>query len=269
MNENNLSLLSDHDIYLFREGSHFRLYEKLGSHPVSHNGVEGVYFAVWAPNAERVSVMGDFNFWNREANQLNARWDGSGIWEGFVPGLKKGSIYKYFIKSRNNNYSAEKGDPFAYHWETPQKTGSIVWDLDYKWDDSSWMGSRKDKNSHNAPISIYELHLGSWRRVPEDGNRFLSYREMAPLLADYCLEMGFTHVELLPVMEHPFYPSWGYQTTGYFAPTSRFGTPQDFMFMIDTLHQKGIGVILDWVPSHFPVDLHGPSYFDGTHLYEH
>ncbi len=263
------SLFSDHDEYLYKEGSHFRLYEKMGSHLMTVNGIEGAHFAVWAPNAERVSVIGDFNGWNRASHQLHLRWDQSGIWEGFIPGVKKGAIYKYFVNSRVNNYRVEKGDPYAFHWETPQKTGSIVWDLEYAWGDEAWMRTRREHNRLDGPFSIYEVHPGSWRRVTEEGNRFLTYREMASYLADYCADMGFTHVEFMPVMEHPFYPSWGYQTTGYFAPTSRFGTPQDFMYLIDQLHRRGIGVILDWVPSHFPTDQHGLSFFDGTHLYEH
>ncbi|MHB9155963.1 MAG: 1,4-alpha-glucan branching protein GlgB, partial [Endomicrobiales bacterium] len=232
-------------------------------------GVKGCFFAVWAPNAEKVSVIGDFNFWNRETHPLYARWDHSGIWEGFIPGIVKGNIYKYYIVSRVNNYRVEKGDPYALHWETPPKTGSIVWDLDYEWSDAEWMKVRREHNKLEAPFSIYEVHPGSWRRKPEEGNRFLSYREMATYLADYCRDMGFTHVEFLPVMEHPFYGSWGYQSVGYFAPTSRFGTPQDFMYLVDHLHRNGIGVILDWVPSHFPTDVHGLSVFDGTALYEH
>ena len=264
-----ISLLTDHDIYLFKEGSHFRLYDKLGSHVMEVEGVRGVHFSVWAPNAESVSVMGDFNGWNKGSHQLSVRWDASGIWEGFIPGLTKGCIYKFHIVSRYNQYSVDKGDPYAFHWETPPKTGSIVWELDYMWNDSDWMANRHRNNSLNAPFAVYEVHLGSWRRVPEEGNRFLTYREMAHQLADYVNDMGFTHVELLPIMEHPFYGSWGYQTVGYFAPTSRYGTPQDFMYLIDYLHQNGIGVILDWVPSHFPSDEHGLAYFDGSYLYEH
>ncbi|GAB1401330.1 1,4-alpha-glucan branching protein GlgB [Elusimicrobiota bacterium] len=263
------SLFSQQDIYLFKEGSLFKIYELLGSHQVKHEDKDGVYFAVWAPNAKHVSVIGDFNYWDKWTHPLNLRGDSSGIWEGFIPYLKKGDTYKYFISSNHNNYSAEKADPFAFHCETPQKTGSKVWDLDYKWNDDKWMKTRYKNNSHKAPMSIYEMHLGSWRRKPEDNNRMLSYREIADQLKDYCLEMNFTHIELMPVMEHPFYASWGYQTTGYFAPTSRYGTPQDLMYMIDVLHQAGIGVIMDWVPSHFPTDLHGLAFFDGTHLYEH
>jgi len=263
-----VSLLTDHDIYLLKEGNHFRLYEKLGSHLMRVNGVSGTHFAVWAPSAKEVSVIGDFNGWNKESHPLKVRWDGSGIWEGFIPGIGNNTIYKYHIVS-NNNYKVNKGDPFAFLWEVSPKTGSIVCDLNYKWKDHEWMKNRRAVNALNAPISIYEVHLGSWRRVTEEGNRFLTYREMAHYLADYVKEMGFTHVEFLPVMEHPFYGSWGYQVTGYFAPTSRYGTPQDFMYLIDYLHQKGIGIILDWVPSHFPDDEHGLGYFDGTHLYSH
>lgn len=264
-----VSLFTDHDIYLFKEGNHFRLYEKLGSHLMSIDGIEGAYFAVWAPNAESVSVMGDFNGWDQRSHPLKARGDESGIWEGFIPGIKKGTIYKYHIVSRFNGYRTDKGDPFGFLWELPPKTASIVWDLEYRWDDAKWMAERHRFNLLSAPISIYELHLGSWRRKLEEGNRFLNYREIAHYLAEYIKEMGFTHVELLPVMEHPFYGSWGYQIVGYFAPTSRYGTPQDFMYLIDYLHQNGIGVILDWVPSHFPSDGHGLCYFDGTYLYEH
>jgi 1,4-alpha-glucan branching enzyme len=233
------------------------------------DGVPGSYFAVWAPNAERVSVMGEFNGWNPESHILDVRWDGSGIWEGFIPGVEKGGVYKYHIVSRYNNYKVDKADPFAFYSETPPKTASVVWDLDYEWNDDEWMKNRHKHNALDAPYSIYEVHLGSWRRVAGGGGRFLSYREIAHQLAGYVKEMGFTHVEFLPVMEHPFYGSWGYETLGYFAPTSRYGTPEDFMYLVDCLHQNGIGVILDWVPSHFPGDEHGLVYFDGTHLYEH
>jgi 1,4-alpha-glucan branching enzyme len=267
--KHNVSLLTDHDIYLFKEGSHFKLYDKLGSHVMTINGKEGVYFAVWAPGAEEVSVMGDFNGWNLQSHLLKVRNDESGVWEGFIPGIKKGDIYKYHIFSRYNNYRVDKGDPFVFYWELPPKTASIVWDLNYEWNDNEWMVNRHKFNSLNAPISVYEVHLGSWRRVPEEGDRFLTYREIAHHLANYVKELGFTHVELLPITEHPFYGSWGYQTVGYFAPTSRYGTPQDFMYLVDYLHQNGIGVILDWVPSHFPSDEHGLAYFDGTYLYEH
>ena len=264
-----VSLFTDHDIYLFKEGNHFRLYDKLGSHQMTAEGVPGTFFALWAPNAVRVSVIGDFNGWDCESHRLNARRDESGIWEGFIPDIKKGAVYKYHIVSRYNSYSVDKGDLFAFHWELPPKTASRVWDLDYEWTDKEWMANRHKNNALDAPFSVYEVHLGSWRRVPEEGDRFMNYREIAHYLADYVKEMGFTHIEFLPIMEHPFYGSWGYQTIGYFAPTSRYGTPQDFMYLVDYLHQKGIGVILDWVPSHFPSDQHGLSYFDGSYLYEH
>lgn len=264
-----INIFTDHDIYLFKEGNHFRLYEKMGAHVIEHEGVRGVYFAVWAPNAKSVSVIGDFNDWDKEGNPLSPRWDGSGIWEGFIPNLDKGTIYKYHIRSKFNDYEVDKADPFALYSEVPPKTASVVWDLNYEWNDEEWMRNRHIYNSLNAPISIYEVHLGSWRRVISEDNRSLTYRELAAQLVDYVKEMGFTHVEFLPVMEHPFYGSWGYQVTGYFAPTSRYGTPQDFMYLIDCLHQAGIGVILDWVPSHFPGDEHGLVYFDGTDLYSH
>ncbi len=263
------SLFTDQDIYLFREGNHFNLYEKLGSHLIAVDGVKGVFFAVWAPNAERVAVMGDFNRWNPESHPLKVREDGSGIWEGFVAGIAEGSDYKYRILSRYNHYQVDKGDPYAFCWELPPQTASRVWDLTYAWGDEEWMKNRSHANALHSPLAIYEVHLGSWRRVPEQGNRFLTYREMAPYLVEYVKQLGFTHVEFLPVMEHPFYGSWGYETVGYFAPTARYGTPQDFMVLIDCLHQNGIGVILDWVPSHFPDNEYGLVYFDGTHLYEH
>jgi 1,4-alpha-glucan branching enzyme len=264
-----LSRLTEHDIYLFKEGSHFTLYEKFGACPMTADGEKGTLFTVWAPNAEKVSVIGDFNDWDKEAHPLFVRMDGSGIWEGFVPGLLHGCIYKYHIVSRYHNFGVDKGDPYAYCWQGPPKTASLVWDLAYEWDDREWMQQRHARNSLDSPVSIYEVHLGSWRRVPEEGDRHLTYRELADYLPSYVKEMGFTHVELLPIMEHPFYGSWGYQTVGYFAPSSRYGSPQDFMYLIDRLHQSGIGVILDWVPSHFPSDEHGLVYFDGTHLYEH
>ncbi len=262
------SLLTEDDLYLFNQGSHFRLYEKLGAHPVTLEGIQGTIFSVWAPAARQVSVMGDFNGWDQASHPLRARGS-SGIWEGFVPGLQRGAIYKFHIVSGHHGYRVDKADPFGAHHETPPKTGSIVWDLDYAWGDEAWMSSRARRNALDGAISIYEVHPGSWMRVPEEGSRPLSYRELAPKLAQYVLKMGFTHVQFLPIMEHPFTGSWGYQTTGYFAPTSRYGTPQDFMFLVDTLHQKGIGIILDWVPSHFPNDQHGLAFFDGSHLYEH
>jgi len=267
-------VLTEQDIYLFREGTHFRAYDKLGAHPVKEGttrgaGGAGTHFAVWAPNAARVAVVGDFNAWRPDAHPLEMRADSSGIWAGFIAGVKPGALYKYHIESRHNGYTVQKSDPFAVHCETPPRTASVVWDLSYEWGDSDWMQKRARANALDAPWSVYEVHLGSWRRVPEEHNRSLNYRELAHALGDYVLEMGFTHVELMPVMEHPFYGSWGYQVTGYFAPTSRYGTPQDFMYLVDHLHQLGIGVILDWVPSHFPTDEHGLAYFDGTHLYEH
>ena len=262
-------MLTEHDVYLFREGSHARLHEKLGCHLAREGGAEGARFGVWAPNARSVAVVGEFNGWNPQAHPLAARGDGCGVWEGFVPGVSRGDAYKYHIVSRHNGYRVDKGDPFGVFWETPPRTASRAWTLEYEWSDQEWMTTRAARNALDAPISIYEVHLGSWRRVPDEGNRSLSYREIAQPLADYVRELGFTHVELLPITEHPFFGSWGYQTTGYFAPTARYGTPQDFMHLVDTLHRNGIGVILDWVPSHFPTDEHGLAYFDGTHLYEH
>jgi 1,4-alpha-glucan branching enzyme len=263
------SLLTDHDIYLYKEGNHFRLYDKLGAHLVDKKGVRGTQFAVWAPNAVRVSVVGDFNQWNPETHPLAARWDHSGIWEGFIPHVGKGAIYKYHIVSNHNQYSVNKGDPFAFFWEMPPRTASMVWDLEYHWTDDAWLKKQAQHNSLNGPQSIYEVHLGSWRRDPGNPARLLSYNEIAKPLTDYVKDMGFTHVEFLPLMEHPFYGSWGYQTLGYFAPSSRYGSPQDLMYLIDYLHRNDIGVILDWVPSHFPTDEYGLGYFDGTHLYEH
>ncbi|RZJ31463.1 MAG: 1,4-alpha-glucan branching protein GlgB [Flavobacterium sp.] len=260
------SLFTDFDIDLFKAGKHFRLYEKLGAHLTEVNGEKGVYFAVWAPAARSISVVGDFNFWLQGDHQLNVRWDGSGIWEGFIPGIEKGVTYKYKIQSNNGSVITEKADPFALYCEKPPHTASVIWDLDYKWKDAKWMDSRKEVNALNKPFSVYEVHLGSWRR--KDG-RFLTYIEFADELVQYVQETGFTHVEFMPVMEYPYDPSWGYQLVGYFAPTSRFGKPQDFMVLIDKLHQAGIGVILDWVPSHFPSDAHGLGFFDGSHLYEH
>ncbi|MBK8232449.1 MAG: 1,4-alpha-glucan branching protein GlgB [Candidatus Eisenbacteria bacterium] len=262
------SLFSQDDIYLFREGTHYRLWEKLGSHLVSIDGVRGVYFAIWAPNATEVSVVGDWNEWKPGAHPLRPL-KRSGIWEGFIPGVQKGAVYKYHLRSRFQEEPIEKADPFAHLQEMPPQTASVVWDLDFQWTDQEWMAGRAKRQSSTAPMSIYELHLGSWRRVPENGRRSLRYRELAPGLAHYVQSLGFTHVELLPIMEHPFFGSWGYQTTGYFAPSARQGRPQDFMHLVDVLHQHGIGVILDWVPSHFPDDPHGLSRFDGTYLFEH
>ncbi|OGR40782.1 MAG: 1,4-alpha-glucan branching enzyme [Elusimicrobia bacterium GWA2_61_42] len=265
---NDAHLITDQDIYLFNEGNHLRLYEKLGAHPASAGGKEGTRFAVWAPNARQVFVMGDFNAWSKTRDALRERGR-SGIWEGFIPGVVPGQNYKYYIVSRYNGFTAEKADPAGFTSEVPPKTSSVVGTLDYAWGDEDWMKARGKTISLKSPVSIYEVHLGSWRRVPEEGNRSLTYRETAEQLPAYAREMGFSHVELMPVTEHPFYGSWGYQTTGYFAPTSRYGSPQDFMFLVDRLHQAGIGVILDWVPAHFPADAHGLAYFDGTHLYEH
>ncbi len=262
------NLLTDQDLYLFNEGNHLRLYEKMGAHVVTLGGTEGTNFAVWAPNASSVAVMGDFNGWNKESHPLKQRGS-SGIWEGFVPGVLEGGNYKYFIVSRYNGHTAEKADPFAFCSETPPKTASVVRSLDYGWGDAEWMKARGARNGLKSPVSIYEVHLGSWMRVPEEGNRPLSYRELADRLTAYVKDAGFSHVEFLPVTEHPFYGSWGYQTIGYFSPTSRYGSPQDLMYLIDRLHQAGIGVILDWVPAHFPTDPHGLAFFDGTHLYEH
>jgi 1,4-alpha-glucan branching enzyme len=261
-------LLTERDIYHFREGSYVRAYDKLGAHTTGAGAAVATQFAVWAPNAEAVSVIGDFNGWRAGAHPLSARRDSSGIWEGRLPGVGKGALYKYHVRSRRGT-SAEKSDPYAFYAEVPPRTASVVWELEYPWQDQEWLTRRAAANALAAPWSIYEVHLGSWRRVPEDGNRPLSYREFAHQLADYVCELGFTHVELLPLMEHPFYGSWGYQVTGYFAPSSRYGSPQDFMYLIEHLHQRGIGVILDWVPSHFPADEHGLARFDGTHLYEH
>ena len=263
-----ITLLTKDDLYLFNEGTHFRLYERLGAHSITLNNQKGTYFAVWAPGARQVSVAGDFNGWDRSSHPLQPRGQ-SGIWEGFIPGIDNGALYKYHITSRYKGYRTDKADPFAIYNEIPPKTASIVWGLEYTWGDQEWMDERRQCNGLDDPVAVYEVHLGSWKRVPEEGYRSLSYHELASQLADYVQQMGFTHVEFLPVMEHPFFGSWGYQTTGYFAPTSRYGTPQDFMHLIDSLHQRGIGVILDWVPSHFPTDEHGLGFFDGTHLYEH
>jgi 1,4-alpha-glucan branching enzyme len=263
-----VSLLTPDDYYLFNQGSHYRIYEKMGAHLVKSKGTGGTVFSVWAPNARQVSVIGDFNGWNPQSHRLQHRGS-SGIWEGFIPGLDKGALYKFHIASTQLGYQIEKTDPVGLFAEKPPRTASIVWDLDYAWNDASFLENRSALNSLHAPMSIYEVHLGSWMRVPEEDNRSLTYREIAPRLADYVSKMGFTHVELLPIMEHPFYGSWGYQTTGYFSPTARYGTPQDFMYFVDYLHQRGIVVILDWVPSHFPSDGHGLAFFDGTHLFEH
>lgn len=263
------SLFSGHDIYLFREGSHARLYERLGCQldppPPGEGGRSDARFAVWAPNARAVEVVGDFNGWSH-GHPLQARLDDSGIWEGCVPGVSRGDAYKYRIH-RADGHVIDKADPFAFFCEQAPATASRAWRLEYDWKDAAWMASRAARQAADAPISIYEVHLGSWLR-PHEGT-LPTYRDIAQRLADYACDMGFTHVELMPVSEHPFYGSWGYQCTGYFAPTSRYGTPEDFMFLVDTLHQAGLAVILDWVPSHFPADAHGLAVFDGTHLYEH
>ncbi|MCW3466818.1 1,4-alpha-glucan branching protein GlgB [Chitinophaga nivalis] len=263
------SLFSSGDITLFQAGSHYRLYEKFGAHPVEYEGAQGTYFAVWAPDAAFVAVMGDFNGWDHYSHTLFPRWDSSGIWEGFVPGVQPGFLYKYFIRSHNGE-ELEKGDPFAFYWEVRPKTAAIVHALDYEWDDKKWMSHRGQHNSLKSPYAVYEVHLASWRRPdPLNPEAVYSYQEIADMLVPYVKEMGFTHVELMPVMEHPFDGSWGYQLTGYFAATARHGTPQDLMEMIEAFHLAGIGVILDWVPSHFPGDAHGLFRFDGSHTYEY
>jgi len=261
------TLLTSEDLHWFNEGTHCRIYQRMGAHLAERDGTPGVGFSVWAPNAAQVSVMGDFNGWNKSSHRLEPVGN-SGIWSGFIPGLELGAAYKYHLVSHYRQYAVDKADPFGFRHETAPKTASLIWSLDYQWGDAEWMKSRGPRQTVSSPISIYEAHLGSWMRVPEEGNRWLTYRELAPKLADYLERHGFTHVELLPVMKHPFYGSWGYQTTCYYAPTGRYGVPQDFMALVDTLHQRGIGVILDWVPSHFPTDEHGLAYFDGTQLYE-
>ncbi|HWZ81829.1 MAG TPA: 1,4-alpha-glucan branching protein GlgB [Terriglobales bacterium] len=263
-----VSLLTSEDLYLFNEGSHYRLHDKMGAHVTESKGVSGTVFSVWAPNARDVFVIGSFNGWSHSSHPLRARGS-SGIWEGFIPGVGKGAVYKFHIVSNQHGHRVDKADPIGLLMERPPRTASVVWDLEYSWNDADWLRHRGERNSLHAPMSVYEVHLGSWMRVPEEHDRPLSYREVAPRLADYVARLGFTHVEFLPIMEHPFYGSWGYQTTGYFAPTARYGTPQEFMYLVDYLHQHNIAVILDWVPSHFPTDAHGLAYFDGTHLYEH
>jgi 1,4-alpha-glucan branching enzyme len=255
------------EVELFLQGLHFRAQELLGAHPGVMVGEAGTQFAVWAPNADSVHVMGGFNEWDKTRHPLK-NVGGRGVWAGFVPGVGPGALYKYHVIARHANYAADKADPFAFGSERPPRTASVVCDLEYDWGDGEWMEERRSRNSAEAPLAIYEVHLGSWR-VPQNGRRWFTYREIAPRLAEYARDLGFTHVELMPVTEHPFYGSWGYQPTGYFSPTSRYGTPQDFMFFVDCLHRHGLGVILDWVPSHFPTDGHGLVYFDGTHLFEH
>jgi 1,4-alpha-glucan branching enzyme len=263
-----VSLLTDNDLYLFNEGSHYRLYDKMGAHLIESKGVQGTIFSVWAPNARNVYVIGSFNGWDHSSHPLQPRGS-SGIWEGFIPGASKGTVYKFHIVSNHHGHRVDKADPIGLLHEKPPRTASVVWDLESSWNDADWLSKRAERNSLHAPMSVYEVHMGSWMRVPEEHSRPLTYREIAPRLAEYASKLGFTHVQFLPIMEHPFYGSWGYQTTGYFAPTARYGTPQDFMYLVDYLHQHNLGVILDWVPSHFPTDAHGLAYFDGTHLYEH
>lgn len=262
------SLFSDYDIYLFRSGTHTRLYEKFGSHITKSDNDDGTYFAVYAPSAYKIEVIGSFNNWDGKDHQLNVRWDGSGIWEGFIPNVGKGELYKYKIYSNHDDIIREKADPYARLYEMPPKTASVIWEDEYKWKDKKWMGSRPVTNNLNAPMSVYEVHIGSWKKSA-DGSRSLHYDELALDLVKYVKEMKFTHVEFMPVMEHPYYPSWGYLCTGYFAPTSRYGNPDLFKFLVDSLHKAGIGVILDWVPAHFPSDVHALADFDGSALYEH
>ncbi len=261
--------LTDFDLHLMGEGTHYKNYEKLGAHLIEHEGVKGVHFAVWAPNALRVSVVGNFNGWDGRQNPMRNCGPG-GFWEIFIPDIGEGEVYKYEIKSRYHGYMVTKTDPYGFYAEVRPDTASIVWDIaKHDWNDQDWMENRPQKQSLDAPISVYEVHLGSWKRKPEENNRFLTYRELADDLVQYLDGLGFTHVEFLPINEHPFDGSWGYQPVGYFAPTSRHGSPDDFAYMVDKLHQHGYGVILDWVPAHFPRDVHGLGYFDGTHLYEH
>ncbi|GHO42528.1 1,4-alpha-glucan branching enzyme GlgB [Ktedonospora formicarum] len=271
------SIFSDFDLYLFGQGTHYQIYEKMGAHPRTVNGIQGVNFALWAPNARAVSVIGDFNQWDRKATPMQLRHNDLGVWECFVPGLSIGTLYKYAICSRFNNYHVDKADPYGLSFELRPNNASVVANIsDYTWQDADWVAQREQRQKLNSPISIYEVHLGSWRHIPErhqegavEEDRFMTYRELAVALADYVKKLGFTHIELLPITEYPFDGSWGYQVTGYYAPTSRFGPPEDFKYFVDYMHQQGIGVILDWVPSHFPKDGHALSYFDGTHLYEY
>jgi alpha-1,4-glucan:alpha-1,4-glucan 6-glycosyltransferase len=262
------TLFTDHDIYLFKEGKHYKLYDKFGAHSVEKDGIQGIYFSVWAPNAKKVSVIGNFNSWNHQDHILFPRWDGSGIWEGFIAGLTLGTLYKYAVETTRGEI-LEKSDPYALSWEQNIQAASMVSTTWYEWNDKDWLQNRWKKNSLKAPLSVYELHVGSWMRSDEDPEKFLNYRDLAEKLVPYIREMEFTHVEFMPVMEYPYDPSWGYQITGFFAATSRFGTPQDLMFLIDELHKNDIGVILDWVPSHFPGDANGLHRFDGSYLYEH
>ncbi|HCZ12193.1 MAG TPA: 1,4-alpha-glucan branching enzyme, partial [Nitrospiraceae bacterium] len=263
-------VLTDFDLHLIGEGTHYKNYEKLGAHVVEIDGVKGVHFSVWAPNAKRVSLIGNFNHWDGKKHPMKLLGD-SGIWETFIPGLGEGELYKFEIKSKYGGYKEQKADPFAFYFEVRPKSAAIVYSIEdkHKWQDSEWMETRRKTNRLESPVSIYEVHPGSWMRVPEENNRFLTYRELADKLIPYVKELGYTHIELLPLMEHPLDVSWGYQVIGYFAPTSRFGRPEDFMYFIDECHQNGIGVIMDWVPAHFPKDAHGLGFFDGTCLYEH
>ncbi len=267
-NVESYSRFTDFDISLFKSGKHYKLYEKMGAHVVEYNGVIGTYFAVWAPNAQYVSVIGNFNGWNRGSHALYSRWDSSGVWEGYIPNVGDGETYKYFIKSSSGE-ELEKSDPFALRWEEPPRTASIVADTYYEWKDSKWMKDRHQHNSLDKPFSVYEVHLGSWARDPESPDKFLTYEQLADKLVPYVKEMGFTHVEFMPIAEHPYYPSWGYQVSGYYAASSRYGKPKQLMHLIERFHEEGVGVILDWVPSHFPGDIHALYRFDGTHLYEH
>ncbi len=265
----NYSLLSAEDISNFQNGTHYRLYEKFGSHVHSVNGTAGIYFAVWAPNASSISIIGNFNDWRNHEYELYPRWDKSGVWEGFIPGFRSGEVYKYHIVGFKG-IETDKGDPFAHFWEKRPQTASITWELDYEWNDAQWMQERKKHNALNAPWNVYEVHLASWMRPDKnDEERYNTYAQVRERLVPYVKEMGFTHVEFMPVMEHPFDGSWGYQGTGYYAPTSRFGNPQEFMQLVEAFHREGIGVLLDWVPSHFPYDAHGLFMFDGTHTYEY
>jgi 1,4-alpha-glucan branching enzyme len=262
-------VLTDFDLHLLAEGTHYRNFERLGAHIRDHEGYRGVHFAVWAPNAMRVSVVGDFNHWDGRRHPMR-NCGTTGIWELFIPDLGEGEVYKFEVKSRYQSYLVQKSDPYGFAAEVRPKTASVVWDVNkFRWNDAGWMEDREKRQGLHSPIAVYEVHLGSWKRKVEEGNRFLNYRELADDLVAHLKETRFTHVELLPISEHPFDGSWGYQPVGYFAPTSRFGTPDDFAYFVDTLHRNGYGVILDWVPAHFPRDLHGLGYFDGTHLYEH
>ncbi len=262
-------LLTDYDLYLSGEGTHYQKYEKLGAHVREVAGVRGVHFGVWAPNALRVSVVGNFNFWDGRVHPMRLRGE-TGIWELFIPGLDEGTLYKFEIKSRAAAIWGLKSDPYGFAAEKRPNNASVVADIDkHQWNDAAWLTQRASRDWLHSPMSIYEVHIGSWRRRRDEGNRWLTYRELADELIPYVKRMGYTHIEMMPIMEHPLDKSWGYQTVGYFAVTSRFGTPEDFMYFVDRCHQEGIGVILDWTPAHFPRDAHGLAFFDGTHLYEH